>query len=56
MKIFYILKSAPDETIRKIIERQSQRNEMKLLVLDADEFSYERIVEDIFTYDKVISW
>ncbi|MGD0883415.1 MAG: hypothetical protein ABSA46_00820 [Thermodesulfovibrionales bacterium] len=56
MKIFYILKSEPDETIRKIIERQSRSNEMKVLDLIAGELSYDSIIEDIFTYDKVISW
>jgi hypothetical protein len=56
MKILYIIKSQPDETIRKIIERHNQGNEVKVIDLNADELSYKSIIEDVFTYDKVISW
>jgi hypothetical protein len=56
MKIFYIIRSELDETIRKIIERQYRGNEVKVLELSAGDLSYESIIEDIFTHDRVISW
>ena len=56
MKVLHLLKSEPDETARKIMEIHKAENDVKVIDLTKGDFSYESIIEDIFSYDKVISW
>ncbi|MCL4536921.1 MAG: hypothetical protein M1610_04955 [Nitrospirae bacterium] len=56
MKVLHLLKSEPDETTRKIMEIHKAENDVKVIDLTKGDFSYESIIEDIFSYDKVISW
>lgn len=55
MKILYILKREPSESVRKIIEVQSSENEVKVLRLH-ESMDYKELVEDIFGSDRVICW
>lgn len=60
-KVLHILKSEPDETIARVIEAQSVEEEVAVVSLYRDEISgnavdWSRLVEDIFTYDRVICW
>ncbi|MEK6194130.1 MAG: hypothetical protein N2F24_07880 [Deltaproteobacteria bacterium] len=60
-KVLHILKSEPDETIAKVIEAQSVEGEVAVVSLYRDEISgnavdWSRLVEDIFSYDRVICW
>ncbi len=55
MKVLYILKAEPDETVKKLIDAHSKSNEVKVTVL-AKGISYDDLVDDIFNYDKVICW
>jgi hypothetical protein len=54
MKVLHILKSPPDEEIKKIIELQSRTGEIK--VVDINNISHEDLIDMIFESDKVISW
>jgi hypothetical protein len=56
MKILHILKSKPTELTKKIIEYQSRKHEVKVIDLTGDNISYENIIDEIFSRDKVISW
>ena len=56
MKVLYLLKSAPDPTVQMIMEIQKQGNDLKVVHLTEGLIAYEALVEDIFTYDRVISW
>jgi hypothetical protein len=56
MKVLHLFKSEPDETAKKIIEVHKAENEVKVIDLTMGDTSYESLVEDIFSYDKVISW
>jgi hypothetical protein len=56
MKILHILVNGPTELSNKIIEAQSKDNEVKVIDLSKKEASYETIVDEIFSHDKVISW
>ncbi len=58
MKILYILKDGPTEVARKIIDIQSgdKSNEIKIIDLSKKELSYERIIDEIFSHEKVVSW
>lgn len=55
MKILYILKGKGDATIQRLIEIQKKDNEVKVTTL-AKGISYDELVDDIFSYDKVVSW
>lgn len=55
MKVLYILRGESDDTIKKLIEVQKKENEVKVLRLHKG-MSYDELVDDIFSYDKVISW
>jgi hypothetical protein len=53
MKILYILKETPDATTRKIMEVQSIGNQVTTIDLTRGDFSYDRLVADVFSHDKV---
>ena len=60
-KTLHILKSEPDETVTRVIEAQSVKEEVAVVSLYRDEISgnavdWSRLVEDIFAYDRVICW
>jgi len=55
MKILHILKNEPDASIRKIIELQSH-NQVKTVELYKGAISYDKLVADAFSYDKVFCW
>lgn len=56
MKILHILNDGPAKLSDQIISVQAKDNEVKLIDLSKKEASYESIIEDIFSCDKVISW
>ena len=60
-KVLHILKSEPDETVSRVIADQSLKEEVAVVSLYRDEITghavnWSRLVEDIFTYDRVICW
>lgn len=56
MKILHILNDGPTELSDRIIGVQAKTNEVKVIDLSKKDSSYEAIVEDIFSHEKVISW
>ena len=56
MKILHILNDGPSDLSKQIIDAQSAENEVKVIELSDENKSYEAIVDDIFAYDRVISW
>jgi len=56
MKILHILNDGPTEMSTKIIEAQSKENEVKVVNLTKKEMTYESLVDEIFSSDRVISW
>jgi len=56
MKILHLLNDGPTKLSDQIIPVQKQDNEIKVIDLSKKEASYESIVEDIFSCDRVISW
>jgi len=56
MKILHILNDGPTELSAKIIEVQSKDNEVKVVDLSKKSASYEGIIDDIFSHERVISW
>lgn len=56
MKILHILNDGPSDLSTKIIDVQSKENEVKVIELSKKEASYEDIIDEIFSHDKVVSW
>ncbi|MBI4838541.1 MAG: hypothetical protein HY806_05250 [Nitrospirae bacterium] len=50
------MNDGPAKLSGQIIETQSKGNTIKIIDLSKKELSYESLVDDIFSYDKVISW
>lgn len=55
MKILHILNDGPTDLSTKIIEEQKKEHEVKVVELSKKE-SYEALIDDIFSHDRVISW
>ncbi len=56
MKILYILNDGPEKLSDQIINVQLKDHEVKVIDLSKKKVSYESIIDDIFSYDRVISW
>ncbi|MBI4849308.1 MAG: hypothetical protein HY808_12165 [Nitrospirae bacterium] len=56
MKVLHIINDKPTELSKKIIDTQSKAHEVKVIELSKKTVSYEKIVDEIFSHDKVISW
>ncbi|MBS1111867.1 MAG: hypothetical protein H6Q95_159 [Nitrospirae bacterium] len=55
MKILHILNDGPTDLSAKIIETQSKEHEVKVIELSKKK-SYESLIDEIFSHDKVVSW
>lgn len=56
MKVLHILKAAPDASTLKIIEVQSSGNEVTTIDLTRGGVSYDRLVADVFSHERVFCW
>ncbi len=56
MKILHILRSEPDEMVRKFIRETSRGMESPEIPLYKGEVDYDQVVKEIFANDQVISW
>jgi len=56
MKILHILNDGPSQLSNNIISVQAKDHELKIIDLSKKDISYETIVDDIFAFDRVISW
>ncbi len=55
MKILYLMRSTPDDTVNKMIEVQKQSNDVSIIDINANK-NYDEIVDAIAGNDKVITW
>ena len=55
MKILHMLKSKPDRTVERIMNKHRETHEVVAIDLQTDE-DYDRIVDAIVGSDLVISW
>ena len=55
MKILYLLKQDPDETLEEIMEGHMKSHDVTVMDIRNDK-DYKKIVELIAMSDKVISW
>jgi hypothetical protein len=56
MKILHLVKSEPSPLVKKIIETHSKSHEVKVINLAKKEASYETIIDEVASCDKLMSW
>lgn len=56
MTVLNIVRSEPNNMIKKCIEAFSENKEDKVVVLYDEDVEWTGIVDDIFSHDKVICW
>lgn len=56
MKILHILNDGAGGLPEKIIESHSKDHQVEIIDLSQQTISYEALVHEIFTSDKVMSW
>lgn len=56
MKILHILNDGPTDLSKMVITEQQKISEVKVIDLSHMDLSYDMIIDDIFSFDRVISW
>ena len=56
MKILHILTDGPDSLSSRIIEIEAREHEIKVIDLAKKDASYDKVIDEIFSSDRVISW
>jgi hypothetical protein len=56
MKLLNIIRSEPDDTTKTFIESFSKDEGAKKVVLYEGNIDWSELVDDIFSYDKVVCW
>ena len=56
MKILHILRSEPDETVKQMMATITNGDYSKATPLYVGDVDWPKLVDDILSYDKVISW
>ncbi len=56
VKILHILNDGPADLPEKIIAVQNELHHVKVVDLTQKDLSYDALIDDIFSYDRVISW
>ena len=57
MKTLYICKSKPEDITNKFMDIITQdKSDTKTVSLSEDNINWDSLVDDIFSYDKVICW
>ena len=56
MKILHILNDGPTDLSTIMIREQQKEHDIKVIDLSKMDCSYDMIVDDIFSFDRVIAW
>ena len=56
MKIIHILRTEPDETVKNMVASTTNGDESKIAELYKGDIDWSRLVDDIFSHDKIICW
>lgn len=56
MKILHIINDTLTALPKQTIAVQSKEHEVKVIELSKKEVSYETLIDEIFSHDRVISW
>ena len=56
MELLHILRSEPDELVRRLVDGLSRGKSAREVRLDEGRGDYDKLVEEIFAAEKVICW
>jgi len=56
MKILHILRTEPDDTVKNILAATTNGDQSKTVQLHHGDVDWFRLVDDIFSHDKVVCW
>jgi hypothetical protein len=56
MKVLNIVRSKPDDFVKKLIENFSEDKENKVIALYERDVHWSDFVDDIFSHDQIICW
>ena len=56
MELLHILRSEPDDLVRRLVDGLSRGKSAREVRLDEGRVDYDKLVEDIFAAEKVICW
>jgi hypothetical protein len=56
MKILHIVNDGPTDLSDRIIDIQSRNHEVKVIELYKKQVTYNDVIDEIFSNDKVVSW
>ena len=56
MKILHILRTEPDDTVKEIVASATNGDQSKTAELHKGDIDWSRLVDDIFSHDKVVCW
>lgn len=56
MRILHLLADGPEKLPNQIVEAQSREHEVTVIDLSRRDVPYEKVVDEIFAQDRVISW
>lgn len=56
MKILHILRSRPDETVETFMQTVTSGDRSQVTALYEEPIDWSKLVDDIFSHDKVICW
>lgn len=56
MKILHLLTDGPGKLCDQIISAQSREHQVTVIDLSRRDVPYEKVVDEIFAHDRVISW
>ena len=56
MKVLHILRTEPDETVEKLCGLIARESETSVTALYQGKVDWVKLVDDIFSHDKVICW
>ena len=56
MTVLHILRTEPDDIVEKLIEELSGQEDTSITLLYQEDVDWSRLVDDIFSHQKVICW
>ena len=56
MKVLNIVRSAPDDFVKKFIETFSEDQENKVISLYGGDVDWSLLIDEIFSHEKIICW
>ena len=56
LRVLHLLNDGGDELSARIIAAHARHHQVRVVNLRDRDISYERLVDEIFAHDKVVSW